>query len=116
MSDSESLKHTPVKHERKESQPYQPEGDPDNRPDEGPEAERSIASAGNPDRKTERVPPVKLREVPALVGAVKVPPTGRVKVPPASAAGPLARARTNGFGEFKLQFDSVPVASRGARF
>ena len=23
------------------------------------------------------------------------------------AAGPLARARTNGFGEFKLQFDSV---------
>jgi len=58
MTEKESLKHTPVKHERKQSRPHQPEGDLANRPDAGPEEERPIASGGNPDRKTERVPPV----------------------------------------------------------
>jgi len=58
MSEEQNLRHTPVKHEREETQPYQPEGDSQNRPDEGPDATRPIASDGNPDRKTERVPPV----------------------------------------------------------
>jgi hypothetical protein len=58
MSEDQSLRHTPVMHERDEAQPYQPEGDPEDRVDDGPEAERPIASGGNPDRKTERVPPV----------------------------------------------------------
>jgi len=58
MSEEQNLRHTPVKHEREETQPYQPEGDTQNRPDEGPEAERPMASGGNPDRKTQRVPPV----------------------------------------------------------
>jgi len=58
MTENESLKQTPVKDELKELQPFQPEGDPANRPDDAPEAERPIASGGNPDRKTERVPPV----------------------------------------------------------
>lgn len=56
MSDNGSLRHTPVQHEHDESTPYQHEGDPKCRPDNGPEVERPMASDGRPE-KTEQIPP-----------------------------------------------------------